>query len=869
METRNRFVDPLDQAVDHVRFDSPTESEVHESKARVWARLEAEVTAEARSADAEIRGCEDFRSLFPAYRAGKVSESREMLIQDHLRECGACRRAYESGARTNVLQWTQPVAGKRAPVSPLRRFAIAAGLVAAVGAGVWTMRDSLLPAGEGPRATLASATGPAYLIRNQEQRLMKPGEQIGEKEWIRTASGSRAMVRLADGSMVEMNERSELAVSRNRADTTVYLERGHIIVEAAKRRQGHLIVHTEDSDVYVTGTVFAVNRGVLGSRVSVAEGSVAVKARRGDTTLAAGEQYAASRFVAAEPVEQDFAWSANATQHLALLNEFAKVKNQWQKLQLPELRYDSTLLRQMPAGTVFFAALPNLGPTVEQAWGVFQNQMSQSAVLKQWWEQEQPTPSGRSLEDAVRQIKTFHEYLGKEVVFAAMNGPDGRKQFALIADVTKSGLDSYIKSQLPAGSPAPEYAIVNNTIVLGLEGTSVSAWAAWAGRRADSGFANSGLGQRLMSSYRQGTNIIVGLDTGAVHPSNAPVAPLLDGMRYFVAEHRTLQQRNDLDAEMKAALTFNGTRKGLASVLAAPSAAGSLDYFSPNASVAASLVATRPEAIYDEFIGLLGNQASGLLRELQEVERRTGMSIRNDIAPALGEDATFGVDGPLLPIPAWKAVFEVRDPARIQLFLGRLVAELNTELAAAGGVKLTQSQLDGRTIYSIQFGSKPAGVQYLFNEGYWILASDQSAIKRAIRARTQNWRLANSWEFRERLPLASAPHYSGMVYMNFTNVADMLEDAAGAALPAAQVEQFRSLASNIKPVLICLYGEPDTLRIQTRTGLLGLTMDQWLGASGLREIIGLSPLRLLGGPESRPTAEKREHRVIARRISSR
>ncbi len=241
-------------------------------------------------------------------------------------------------------------------------------------------------------------------------------------------------------------------------------------------------MHTEDSDVYVTGTVFAVNRGVLGSRVSVAEGSVAVKARRGDTTLAAGEQYAASRFVAAEPVEQDFAWSANATQHLALLNEFAKVKNQWQKLQLPELRYDSTLLRQMPAGTVFFAALPNLGPTVEQAWGVFQNQMSQSAVLKQWWEQEQPTPSGRSLEDAVRQIKTFHEYLGKEVVFAAMNGPDGRKQFALIADVTKSGLDSYIKSQLPAGSPAPEYAIVNNTIVLGLEGTSVSAWAAWAGR---------------------------------------------------------------------------------------------------------------------------------------------------------------------------------------------------------------------------------------------------------------------------------------------------------------------------------------------------------------------------------------------------
>jgi ferric-dicitrate binding protein FerR (iron transport regulator) len=857
----------LDQAVDRVRFDAPSEQEVQDSKARVWARLEAAVTAEARSADAEIRGCEDFRSLFAAYRAGKVSESREMLIQDHLRECGACRRVYESRARANVLEWTQPLAGKRAPQSPARRFALAASLVVAVGAGVWTLRDSLFPAGEGPRATLASATGPAYVIRGESQRLMKPGESIGEQEWIRTASGGRAMVKLIDGSMVEMNERSELAVSRNRTDTTVYLERGHIIVEAAKRRQGHLIVHTEDSDVYVTGTVFAVNRGVLGSRVSVAEGSVAVKSRGGDATLKAGDQFAASRVVAARPVDEDFAWSANASQHLAVLGELAKVKNQWQKMQLPELRYDSAILRQMPAGTVFFAALPNLGQTVDQAWRVFEGQMNQSAVLKQWWDTEQPRAPEMPMEQVVSRIRTFHEYLGNEVVFAAIAGPDGRKEFAFLADVTKDGLDAYIKSQTPAGGPVPGYAIVNRTLVMSVDGSSLSPWTAWAARRADSGFTNSGLGQRLLTSYRQGTNIIVGLDTQAMR-SGAP-APLTSGMRFFIAEHRTLQQRNDLDSEVKAAVTFNGPRQGLASVLAAPSAAGSLDYYSPNAAVAASLVATRPEALYDELMTLLGSHTGSLPGSILEVERKTGMSLRNDIAPALGEDATFGLDGPLLPIPSWKAVMEVRDPARIQLFMKRFVAEMNTEMAASGGAKLIETQSEGRTFYSIQFGDKPVGISYVFNEGYWILGADQASLRRALRARTQNWRLANSWEFRERLPLAPSPHYSGMIYMNFTNVADMLEDAAGAALPPNQVEQFRGIASNIKPVLICLYGEPDSIRIQTRTGLLGLTMDQWLGASGLQEIVSHSPLHLLGAAQPKTTAQKKEHRTVARRIGIR
>ncbi len=43
------------------------------------------------------------------------------------------------------------------------------------------------------------------------------------------------MLRLRDGSLVEMNERAEFGVSMGRKDTTVQLERGNIIIQAAKR----------------------------------------------------------------------------------------------------------------------------------------------------------------------------------------------------------------------------------------------------------------------------------------------------------------------------------------------------------------------------------------------------------------------------------------------------------------------------------------------------------------------------------------------------------------------------------------------------------------------------------------------------------
>src|SRR5207244_12260730 len=100
---------------------------------------------------------------------------------------------------------------------------------------------------------------------------------------------SRVKVLLFEGSQLEMNQRAELAVTATRRDTTIHLDQGSIIVQAARRRTGHLYVSAPDCTVAVTGTVFSVNSGTKGSRVAVVEGEVHVKHAGGESILHSGE----------------------------------------------------------------------------------------------------------------------------------------------------------------------------------------------------------------------------------------------------------------------------------------------------------------------------------------------------------------------------------------------------------------------------------------------------------------------------------------------------------------------------------------------------------------------------------------------------
>src|SRR5690606_34048544 len=142
------------------------------------------------------------------------------------------------------------------------------------------------------------------------------GTEFSEKELLRTAAGSEAVVRLMDGSTVEVGERAEFRVSFRRGNTTVHLNRGSIIVQTAKRRSGHLYVASSDSRVSVTGSVFSVNRGANGIRVSLVEREFIVEHGRYDKVVHAGDQLAPHSSMKPVAIKDEITWRKNAEHHL-------------------------------------------------------------------------------------------------------------------------------------------------------------------------------------------------------------------------------------------------------------------------------------------------------------------------------------------------------------------------------------------------------------------------------------------------------------------------------------------------------------------------------------------------------------------------
>jgi len=86
----------------------------------------------------------------------------------------------------------------------------------------------------GARGTVASVDGILVLVSASTTTPLSAGAEIAEGQEIRTGKGSRAVIRLRDGSRVEMAERSDLELSERWSGKTIHLERGSVMVEAAK-----------------------------------------------------------------------------------------------------------------------------------------------------------------------------------------------------------------------------------------------------------------------------------------------------------------------------------------------------------------------------------------------------------------------------------------------------------------------------------------------------------------------------------------------------------------------------------------------------------------------------------------------------------
>ena len=792
-------IDPLLEHVIAEIRDEPVDPAVIEAAAgRVQQRLAQHAT---------LHSCADFQALIPDYRAGKLSPARALLLKDHTHECVACYRAM-AGTKH------QPPATVHQP--PSFRWALAAALLAAAGLAFWAFGDRLRPAYSGPEAVVESADGLIYRVSDTGTVPIVRGAQVPAGVDIRTARDSRAMLRLRDGSHVEMRERSGLSVSERGKDLTIGLDRGAIIVQAAKRHTGHLYVSTRDCRVAVTGTVFSVNSGLKGSRVTVVEGTVLVAQNSHEDVLHAGGQVSTSPAMGATPVPLEISWSKNAGAYIAMLNAVTALNAKLDQDHFPALRYTSNLLTMAPAGTVVYASIPNLSQALTEVQQVFVPKIQQNATLSQWWQQNH-------LDTVIGDMSAMSGYLGNEmVVAAALNAHGHPGQPVIMAELTKTGFESFAQAEaakLSTGANAQHMRIVTDASAIGTipDGQCVllilphlvalspdAAVLQQIAAGAPTTFATGEFGSQIAAAYGSGVGLLLAADVQAMASAMPPASHThMPNVQYFMVQ----QTGNAGAAETRAAVIFNGERTGVASWLAAPAPLGALDFISPQATLAWAAAVKQPAAIIDEIMTMQGSNPA-FAQHLAGIQALLGVDLRNDLAAALGGEVAMAQDGPLLPMPSWKIAVEVYDPVKLQATIQKLLAAANAaaNLANAPGIQLQQSTANGRTYYT--FGQ----VCYTYTDGYLLAGSSQALLDTAIQNRASGYTLPRSATFMALIPHDQYANFSAAIYYNASALSPLLEQFGNQ--PAVQ-----QLAANLKPTLIAAYGENDRITFATSGSL--------------------------------------------------
>jgi len=863
MTTRKRKTEEqIELAAGQIQQSEIPGAEADAIIARVWERLDNASAETAEAAEVEaIRGCDDYQKLIPAFLSGSLSPSRTLLLEEHTRQCVPCRRALKqarSGASGSADLERRATPNVRA--GGMKWLAAAAVAVIAAGTGymVWNSGPSL------PYGAVVESTG-AGLYRAASLEPVEMGTELAVGERVLSAPGESSYLRLADGSRLEVRGRSELSIEA-RKGTTVRVERGDVIVEAAPQGSGRLYVSTDDCLVSVKGTIFGVSHGTKGSRVAVIEGEVQVDHAGTEELLFAGDRTATYAVHADRSFRDDFAWSQNVDGYLELIKEVTELRQALAR-DLPRsgLRYSSRLLDLAPEGMAFYAAFPNLVETVSEANRIVQERIAESPILKEWWDGQQQAGMQGHIDMASGMLSKVGSYLGEEIVVTAAIDAAGevREPLVMAELVDPASLRIFLMEQAllhdaganivfleNADSATDDSTLVvwigDDTMVAGPDADGVRAAVA----RIESGAsaAPEGFKRHLADAYRAGAEILIAADLHSVMRAAGESATndreTMEEVGLLDARHLILQQRRVGEyTHNDAVLAFDGPRRGVAAWLAEPAPMGSLSYVSPDAKLVAAAVLKRPVEIFDEMMAFAARE-EGASDELQRVQGELGISLREDIAAALGGEVAMALDGPIVPKPAWKVIAEVYDPDKLVWAMQQLLANANDHLAEEGKPRIewTEEEAGGRTYYG--FGGDES-FQMTFDEGYLVAGPNRTVIDRAIRFRQSGYTLETSKRFAKLLPADGNVNFSALFYQDALALLEPLaEKIAAGGLTDAQSEALEALRGQTEPTLAYAYGEEDRIVFAARgiadlfsaglPALLGLGMDFEFGA-GLEE----------------------------------
>jgi hypothetical protein len=301
--------------------------------------------------------------------------------------------------------------------------------------------------------------------------------------------------------------------------------------------------------------------------------------------------------------------------------------------------------------------------------------------------------------------------------------------------------------------------------------------------------------------------------------------------------------QKDIDGktQTRAVLAYTPADHGVTSWLAQPAPMGSLEYISPDANLVAAFAVKNPTAVVDDLLTVLNGVSPDLNKHLTELETNHGLNLRNDIAAPLGGEYAFAIDGPILPVPSWKLVFQVNDPTRLQQTFERVVEEVNKETAKEGkkGLEWERSESGGRTFYALRsrdFGG--VEVNYVFANGYLIACPTRALVDQALRYHDSGSTLTHSPQFMAGLPADGNVNFSALVYHNLAPLVQPFANRIASSPTDERQKAIAAMAANMQPTLAYAYAFGDRIEVAANTegGPFGLSPATLLGMPNAFEL---------------------------------
>jgi type II secretory pathway pseudopilin PulG len=526
-------------------------------------------------------------------------------------------------------------------------------------------------------------------------------------------------------------------------------------------------------------------------------------------------------------------FSRELNKYPGLLPEFAKLIEKLRNVEFPPARNQSSLLPLLPASTTYYAAFPNYGDAAHQALLIFRRELQVSPVLRDWWQQGEMATSGPQFEEFVEKFYALSQYMGEEVVLSGETGTT-TPSLVLVAEVRKPGLKDFLRQmlqELPGNSKpavlvldpqelasAETHPMALQPVVLVRPDFVIAAASIEAVRnfnslleRGSNQFAATPFGRRVAQSYNGGASVLVAADLHKML-TQVPLgteqnAAMFDrtgfqDAKYFVWEHKNVTGH----AVSQMELSFTGPRHGVAAWLAAPATLGSLDFVSPKAVVAATVVLKNLAGIFDDMREISGASNPSPFAMVDQMQAAMNINFRNDVLSHLKGEITLELDDFVPPTPVWRAILRVEDADRLQQTLNKIFAALHMGPPQVGE--------DGVSYYSavIPSGQNPTQVVYAFVDGYMILGSTRESAAEGVRLHRSGGSLAKSPRLLASLPAGHSAEASALLYE---------DPIAMVGLQLRQVSpSMASALANIetKPIVVSAYGEESAIRAASSGG---------------------------------------------------